>query len=63
MVNKILTTTLMTVNSHVNVQIVAVIIRYTQDLVRVGRKEKEVLTVKHLNNIPDYEARKLVVGS
>ena len=27
------------------------------------RQEKEVLTVKHQNNIPYYEARKLVVGS
>ena len=27
------------------------------------RQEKEVLTVKHRNNIPYYEARKLVVGS
>ena len=27
------------------------------------RQEKEVLTVKHWNNIPYYEARKLVVGS
>ena len=27
------------------------------------RQEKEMLTVKHQNNIPYYEARKLVVGS
>ena len=27
------------------------------------RQEKEILTVKHQNNIPYYEARKLVVGS
>ena len=40
-VNKILTTTLMTVNFHVNVQIVAVIIRCTRDLVRVGGKRRK----------------------
>ena len=40
-VNKILTTILMTVNSHVNVPIVAAIIRCTQDLVRVGGKRRK----------------------
>ena len=35
-VHKILTTTLMIVNSHINVPFVAAIIRYTQDLVIVG---------------------------
>ena len=40
-VNKILTTTLMTVNSHVNVPIVAVIIECMQDLVRVGGKRRK----------------------
>ena len=40
-VNKILTTTLMTVNSHVNEPIVAAIIRCMQDLVRVGGKRRE----------------------
>ena len=50
-VNKILTITLMTVNSHINVPIVVAFIRCMQDL------------VKHQNNIPYYEAHKLVVGS
>ena len=27
------------------------------------RQEKEVLTIKHQNDIPYYKARKLVVGS
>ena len=40
-VNKILTTTLMTVISHVNVPIVVAIIRSTQDLVRVGGKRRK----------------------
>ena len=52
----------MIINSHVTVQIVAAIIWCTQDLVS-WKQEKEVLTVKHWNNIPCYEARKLVVGS
>ena len=38
MVNKILTNALMTVDSHVNVASVAVIIRCTQDPVRFGGK-------------------------
>ena len=40
-VNRILTTTLMTVNFYVNVQIVAAIIRCTQYLVRVGGKRRK----------------------
>ena len=40
-VNKMLTTNLMTANSHVNVPIVAAIIQYTQDLVRVGVKKRK----------------------
>ena len=40
-VKKILTTSLMIVNSHVNVPIVAAIIRCRQDLVRVGSKRRK----------------------
>ena len=58
-VNNILTTILMTVNSHVNMPTVVVITRCTQDLVRVGVKRRK----KHQNNIPYHEALKLVVDS
>ena len=48
-VNKILTTTLMTVISHVNVPIVMVIVQCMQDLVRV--KSNNSVELSRLNTI------------
>ena len=60
--NKILTT-LTIVTIRIGVQIVEAIIPSMQDIVRVGNWKREILGIKHRNNIPYNGAQKMIEGS